>query len=806
MRLKSEAHSGFLRNTEILPLRQAQVRMTTMNVRTTNNPETLQRVPRHKGICKMHSKFSHLALLLVLFCGLATAASRSGDFRVIGPGGGGAMFNPTISPQDANTVLISCDMTGSYITHDGGRSWRMFNLRGTTHFFAFDPLNPHTIYAETIGLWRSTDDGISWKLVYPKPSAVEGVQMSSDHADETIIAPPDPVGTIAALAIDPADSRTLYAAAGTRDVPALFVSHNYGDSWRKETSLPEMPRRLWVDPYSARDSRTLIISGAHFVVTKDATGMRKSGLPGSAVMTDWSAGFAAAGKSVLYVTTNNGGFFSMDGAAAWQPIALPGAGARVRAVATSLHHPSTAYISYSHLQLGGETWQGVAKSIDAGRTWKLMWKEGVPAAHNVHDAWVTPTFGTDWGENPLMLGVADQDPNLCYGTDFGRTLATTDGGKNWYAKYSRQLPGGEWTSTGLDVTNTYGIHFDPLNSKRQFITTTDIGLFRSEDAGRSWTSSIHGVPKEWSNTTYWVTFDPKVRGRMWSVNGGTHDLPRPKMWRHTSTGTYKGGVCRSDDGGRTWKKSNSGMEETAATHILLDPTSPANARVLYVAAFGTGVYKSSDGGLTWSLKNAGIAQREPLAWRLARANDGTLYLVVARRSEDGSIGNDGDGALYQSSDGAETWTRIELPAGVNGPNGLAIDPENSRRLYLAAWARAVGRHGAGGGIYASDDGGRTWKQVLDRDQHIYDVAIDPRNHGTLYAAGFESSAWRSSDRGEHWTRIAGPNFKWMQRVVPDPVAAGEIYITTFGGGVWHGTADAAPELQDIATPELQPGH
>jgi photosystem II stability/assembly factor-like uncharacterized protein len=293
---------------------------------------------------------------------------------------------------------------------------------------------------------------------------------------------------------------------------------------------------------------------------------------------------------------------------------------------------------------------------------------------------------------------------------------------------------------------------------------------------------------------------------VWSFNSGTHDLPRANMWRHASAETFRGGVCRSDDGGRTWKKSNVGMKETAATHILLDPTSPVNARVLYVAAFGRGVYKSSDGGATWSLKNTGITQREPFAWRLARASDGVLYLVVVRRSEDGSIGNDGDGALYKSSDGAETWTRIALPAEANGPNGLAIDPTNPQRLYLAAWARAVGTHGIGGGIYLSDNGGQTWRQVFARDQHVYDIAVDPHRPNILYAAGFESSAWKSADRGEHWTRIPGPNFKWMQRVIVDPETPGDIYVTTFGGGVWHGSADASSGPQDIATPKLEPGH
>src|SRR5262249_28800464 len=151
---------------------------------------------------------------------------------------------------------------------------------------------------------------------------------------------------------------------------------------------------------------------------------------------------------------------------------------------------------------------------------------------------------------------------------------------------------------------------------------------------------------EWMDTRYWVVFDPKVRGRMWSVNSYTHDLPRPKMWLHDSALHYTGGVCRSDEGGKHWTKSNAGIDETRATQILLDPTSRVDARVLYVAGYGRGVYKSSDGGRSWALKNSGITQENPFAWRLARSSNGSLYALIARRSEDGSIGTAGDGALY----------------------------------------------------------------------------------------------------------------------------------------------------------------
>src|SRR5947209_20080491 len=90
-------------------------------------------------------------------------------------------------------------------------------------------------------------------------------------------------------------------------------------------------------------------------------------------------------------------------------------------------------------------------------------------------------------------------------------MRTTDGGINWHAVYSRKAGKTGWTSTGLDVTTSYGYHFDPFDHNRQFISTTDIGLFRSEDGGKSWLSSTKGVPAEWTNTTYWVEFDPKIR-------------------------------------------------------------------------------------------------------------------------------------------------------------------------------------------------------------------------------------------------------------------------------------------------------
>jgi photosystem II stability/assembly factor-like uncharacterized protein len=749
-----------------------------------------------------------LALAALMLAG--GGDSRPGDFKIVGPGGGGAMFHPTISPHDSNTVLVSCDMTGSYITHDAGKSWRMFNLRGVAQFFVFDPLDRKVIYAQSNGLWRSQDQGETWGLIYPQPSSVKSIKRSSDHSEEDLITERNPLGKITAMAIDPSDSKIFYVVAGDRKATmALFISRDGGQNWAKEGDLPGLANKLWVNASSPREARKLLIAGSHFIEKKTSSGMKKISVPSAKTFTDISVGFRKDGKPLIYVVGDESAFASDDEGTTWRKASLGPGGGKMRAIATSLRNPDTAYVSYSDLEQGGIKWLGVAKTTDAGRNWQPIWKEDSnPAAKpatNIHDAWITERFGSNWGENPLALAVAEQDANISYGTDLGRTMRTTNGGASWIAVYSRKSGENGWVTTGLDVTTAYGYHFDPFDHHRQFISTTDIGLFRSEDGGQSWISSTRGVPKEWTNTTYWIEFDPEVKGRAWSVNSWTHDLPRPKMWRRNGIRDYQGGVCRSDDGGRTWTKSNDGMQETAATHILLDPTSSPTSRVLYVAAFGRGVYKSTDSGKSWKLKDAGISQKEPFAWRIVRDSRGTLYVLVARRSDDGSIGTEGDGAIYRSADGAENWTRVAMPEGSNAPNGLAVDPNEPDRLYLAAWARDKGEHGEGGGIYLSEDGGKTWTHVLDRDRHVYDVTVDPRDPTILYASGFESSAWKSTNRGKDWTRIPGFNFKWGHRVIPDPEDQSKVYITTFGGGVWHGSVNGQDRALDIVTPELQPG-
>jgi len=84
------------------------------------------------------------------------------------------------------------------------------------------------------------------------------------------------------------------------------------------------------------------------------------------------------------------------------------------------------------------------------------------------------------------------------------------------------------------------------------------------------------------------------------------------MWRQGDfLERAKGGVGVSTDGGRTWTPSNSGMMETAVTHVLLDPASPVGQRTLYACGFGMGVYKSTDNGKNLATEDRGDQGNRP---------------------------------------------------------------------------------------------------------------------------------------------------------------------------------------------------
>ena len=755
------------------------------------------------------------------------------SWRTIGYGGGGAMFYPEVSPYNPGYAFVSCDMSGAYVTYNGGESWRMFNLLGPVRYYVFDPLDSNTVYANSVGLFKSTDKGVTWNLFYPAPSEIKGRVSRGDHAEEVLVTQDSTKRDVQAFAIDPENSKKLFAVISIDKKAGAYVSDDGGLKWTKEKDLEENAKNIYIIPSSPKNDRTLYITGSNSIMVRSHGNWKTNKSPaGVNMLTHFTGGFdknhnkyiiyAIAGKSYFDPKGNISGiYYSEDGGESWEnredgltSFNMKGADSpEWRTIATSSGHPDVVYVSYNNMKANMDSaFIGVAKSEDFGKTWVLSWKDiikkngNVPSA-NFKSGWIDERYGPTWGENPFSIGVSPGNPDVCYATDFGRTVKTLDGGKTWEQVYTRRKQDAGWRSTGLEVTTGYQILSDPFDKNNVFICNTDVGLMESNDEGTSWKSATknNGVPRRWQNSTYWLSFDPEVKNKAWAAMSNVHDLPRPKMFRENGTKGYEGGIVVTEDGGKSWKPVSGDIGEAAMTHILIDPSSNKEARTLYSCAFGKGVYKSIDGGKTWQQKNKGIAGNEPFAWRITRrAKDGALFLVVNRRSNDGSIGNAGDGAVYRSEDGAETWKPVILPSETNGPMSIMAD-ENGGRLLLSAWGRNTkGKLSPdiGGGIFISNDDGRSWIPVLQKDQHIHDITYDPRNK-TWYACGFNGSAYRSGDRGETWKRIKGYNFKWGKRVDPDPSDPDKIFIITFGGGVWHGPAKGDENsLEDIVTPVL----
>ena len=765
---------------------------------------------------KWHFIFPAVSILLATAAAAQTPgpAPRFDAWKIIGPGGGGTMISPTISPHDSNLVVEHCDMTGNYITLDGGQSWRMFNLRSGMGTFAFDPGNPRRIYAGGAALWRSDDSGQRWRMLFPNPARKTVEHQNGDHGDYSLTSNDKnyvPGLAIRQIVVDPRNSNVVHIAfsdplyGGT----TLLVSKDSGVSFHHEYRYPTDNILLLL--YIGGDRLAIGTRGVYHGQTESA---KLIATPEEKIA-HASAG-EAQGITYLFVTTTSGALFvSEDEGRTWQ-LRTPALGkqsGKFGAVAAASGNGRIAYIGFRDLRLGERSedlYNGIAKTFDAGKNWSIVFRESTQPASNLDASWIEQramSSGTDnrksiFFDAPYSLGVAPGNPDICYATDLFRTYRTLDGGKAWAQVNSVRTRDHHWTTRGLDVTTSYGVQFDPFDSKHVFIDYTDIGAFASQDGGQSWESATNGVPDSWRNTTYWMTFDPEVKGLMWAAFSEIHDLPLPKMWRHGDfLDKARGGIGISTDGGRNWTPSNGGMREAAFTHVLLDPTSPVGQRTLYACGFGLGVYKSTDNGKTWQLKNDGITEINPFAWRIVRGNDDALYLILARANEGRYGMTSGSGALYKSIDGAEHWTKMKLPEGVNGPYGLALDPRDNRRMYLAAWGQEKTGVDSGGGVFLSTDGGQSWKPLFSQSQHIYDVTIDQKAPDTLYICGFDAAAYRSTDAGLHWTRIRGYNFKWGHRVIVDPNDASMIYITTYGGSVWHGLAAGDPSApEDVVNP------
>ncbi len=412
--------------------------------------------------------------ILLVFSSLAAAQMPgSNGWKVIGPGGGGTTIGPTISSHDSRLVVEHCDMTGGYVTSDNGLSWHMFNLRGGIAVLAFDPEAPQVIYAGNAALWRSSDSGRTWKMLFPSPARNTVEHQLGDHSDYSLTSsdPAYPGGDISAIAIAPgSDGRNgkgsaerLYLAFHQKAQPDVIVSSaDGGITWSRLAALPQRVLLL-----TQQNSGLVALSGsAAYRIAPDGSITELGGIRTAFR----AASVGQSGGSVwIYATSQDGKvYLSEDSGGHFEPVTpeLQQTTGKFEAIATSGQHPQFAYAGFRGLQLGEgkqNLFNGIASTADGGRTWKIVFKESNQPAANLSGTWIeeraTQNGESIWFDAPYSLGVAPTNPDVAYATDLFRTYRTLDGGATWQEVNSRRVGDDSWTSRGLDVTTNYGMQF-----------------------------------------------------------------------------------------------------------------------------------------------------------------------------------------------------------------------------------------------------------------------------------------------------------------------------------------------------------
>jgi photosystem II stability/assembly factor-like uncharacterized protein len=667
-------------------------------------------------------------------------------------------------------------MGPAFASLDAGSTWRFVDLGSAViqHASSSDKLR-----ALALGLWESNSSLDEWQLIFPTDASAR-VVLDGDHAEPQLAEAPHPV------AFAESASGRLFVAAVSDDATRLFVRAPGNETWVGESAIPYRPSALVSvgEVLFAVDPARGIVNVATNQVALPSRGTTQLVSAGTSAfaITGNADDDPLAGASELWHSTDGGNTFR--GRTKALSAAVGHSAPRIVSIAAAAgrsHYVVASFKAGDHF--------GIAASDDAGSSFEVLLVDSdARPAQNVADPWIATRFGPSWADAPL--GLATHNRRIV-ATDYGRVLMSHDAGRSWSGTYSDRTTANTVATTGINATTAYGVHVDPFDHARVILASADVGGFLSEDGAQSWIP-CEGVPREWRNSMYWAEFDPHVRGRVLAAVSGTHDLPRPKMWRRQSPLSFRGGIVHSEDGGRSWHDGGRGLPNGAVTHLLVDPAAGKRGR-WFAAVLGHGVFASIDGGDTWSRASDGLPP-EPLVWSLSRGSDGALYAVVSRRAE----GDDAPGgAVFTSSSNGTRWQPVPLPPQVTGPTSIIADPKRPQRLILSAWGWHHPERNTKGGIFVSDDRGAAWRRVLSRDNFVFSVSPDPLHAERVYAAGFSGTAWRSDDAGETFLPIRGFRFKNAHRVFADHNRDGYIYIATFGAGLWHGRGDTDAEAKTL---------
>jgi photosystem II stability/assembly factor-like uncharacterized protein len=281
-------------------------------------------------------------------------------------------------------------------------------------------------------------------------------------------------------------------------------------------------------------------------------------------------------------------------------------------------------------------------------------------------------------------------------------------------------------------------------------------------------------------------------------------------------GTAGGGVWKTINGGQTWQAVFGDQHVSAIGAVAIDPN---NNQIVFVGtgetnprndvSYGDGLYKTTDGGKTWT--NVGLGGTRHIARILIDPHNSSHVIVGALGDV---FGDSAERGVYLSDDGGKTWNKTLYVSERSGASDLAMDMQHTGVIYAGMWQFRrepwTFHSGGEGGLYKSTDGGQSWTHLAGRGLPAgvtgrIGLAVAPSNGSRVYAM-IESEKgvlWRSDDAGANWTMINNDSlvvqrpfyFSRMEVDSKDPdrlwALSAALSISRDGGKTFH-VAPGAP--------------
>ena len=291
------------------------------------------------------------------------------------------------------------------------------------------------------------------------------------------------------------------------------------------------------------------------------------------------------------------------------------------------------------------------------------------------------------------------------------------------------------------------IAIDPTRSGTVYAGTYGLGIYKSVNAGASWTAINLGLANSFIRAI------------------AIHPACPETVLAGAGTG---GGIQRSYNGGLQWNVHpvlDTTATTGAAVEIQFDPADPSR---IYAAMLEKGVLRSRNGGNSWVRINGGLPS----------LNSRSLQVVSSERY----VGTAESGVFHATMPNDSTWVAVNT--GLVNPTVEALLSSNAPGTV---WAGTDG-----GGIYRTDTFGASWSPLDGGllDTYGFSLAVRPSGHVLYVGTGFGDQTWRSVDQAGSWTRCSYLFTHDSEHgIAPDPVAASTVYLTAYGAGVYRSTDD-----------------